>query len=47
MFFYKEVIEALLGTFNAARVRRPERMGTALPVGETRALLAAVEDVGG
>ena len=46
-FFYKHVLEAPLGEIEAVRVRRPERVRTALSVEETRALLGAVEDVGG
>ena len=46
-FFYKEVRKTPLGPIEAARARRPERVRTALTVEETRALLGAVEDVGG
>ena len=46
-FFYKAVLKTPLGTIEAARVRRPERVRTALSVEETRALLGSMEDVGG
>jgi site-specific recombinase XerD len=47
LFFYKCVLGTPLEAIDAARVRRPERVRTALSVEETRALLGAVEDVGG
>lgn len=47
VFFYKVVLESPLGIVEAARARRPERVRTALPVAETRALLGALEDVSG
>jgi len=46
-FFYKWVLKTPLGPIDSARARRPERVRTALSVEETRALLGAVEDVGG
>lgn len=46
-FFYKEVLKTPLGPIDAARARRPQRVRTALSVEETRALLGAVEEVGG
>ena len=47
VFLYGQVLEAPLGGVEALRVRRPPTLRTALSVEETRALLGAVEDVGG
>ena len=47
VFFYREVLQAPVGEIAAGRVRRPERVRQALSVGETRAVLAEVEDVCG
>ncbi len=47
VFFYKWVLGTPLEKIDAARVRRPERVRTALSVEETRALLGAIEAVGG
>lgn len=47
VFFYKEVLKTPLEGIDAARVRRPERVRTALSVEETRRLLGAVEDWAG
>ncbi len=47
VFLYGQVLAAPLGGVEALRVRRPPTVRTALSVEETRALLGAVEDVGG
>ena len=47
VFFYKVVLGVPVGEIEAGRARRTERVRAALPVGETRAVLGAVEDVGG
>lgn len=47
VFFYESVLEAPLGTIEAARARRPPTVRTALSSDETLRLLEAVEDVAG
>ena len=47
LFFYKCALGTPLEKIDAARLRRPERVRTALSVEETRAVLGAVEDTGG
>ena len=47
VFLYGQVLETPLGGVEALRVRRPATVRTALSAEETRALLGAVEDVGG
>jgi integron integrase len=47
IFLYRHVLGTALGDVEALRVRRPPTVRTALPVEEVRALLGAVEDVGG
>ncbi len=45
VFFYKAVLKVPVGEIEAGRARRMERVRQALSVAETRAVLAAVEDV--
>jgi integron integrase len=47
LFFYEKVLGTPLEAIDAARVRRPATVRTALSVEETRALLAAMEDHAG
>ena len=47
LFFYKAVLKVPVGAIDGGRARRPERVRKALALGETRALLAEVKDVGG
>lgn len=47
LFFYRDVIQQPLKDVDALRATRPERIRHAPTVAETRALLAAVRDVGG
>lgn len=46
-WFYKDVLEKPLGNVDSLRAQRPERVRHAPTVQETRALIAAVRDVGG
>ncbi len=46
-FLYKDVLGTPLGTVDALRVRRPAMVREALSIEDTRALLGAMEDVGG
>lgn len=47
LFFYRDVIQQPLKDVDALRATRPDRIRHAPTVAETRALLAAVRDVGG
>ena len=47
LFFYKDVMKTPLKDVDALRASRPQQMRHAPTVEETRALLAAVKDVGG
>ncbi len=47
VWFYKDVLEKPLADVNSLRSQRPERVRHAPTVEETRALIAAVRDVGG
>ena len=47
VFFYEAALGTPLGEVDALRAKRPLHLRVAVSVGETKALLAAVEDVGG